>query len=77
MDELAAIMAWSFAYMQKSGEGEPDERTWLRDETGGSVYLRPTTRPLEQIQRPMTADLRRQIIDGAYWLRPPGRRAKW
>ncbi len=72
VDELAAIMAWSFAYMQKSGEGEPDERTWLRDETGGSVYLRLTTRPLEQIQRPMTADLRRQIIDGAYWLRPPG-----
>lgn len=72
VDELAAIMAWSFAYLQKSGEGEPDEQSWLRDETGGSVYLRLTTRPLEQIQRPMTDDLRRAVIDGAYWLRPPG-----
>jgi hypothetical protein len=30
------------------GEGDPDERTWLRDETGGSVYLRLTTNPIEQ-----------------------------
>jgi pyruvate dehydrogenase E1 component len=28
--------------------GRPDERTWLRDATGGSVYLRLSTRPLEQ-----------------------------
>jgi pyruvate dehydrogenase E1 component len=47
-DELAVIMKWAFDYMQKDGEGDPDERTWLRDETGGSVYLRLTTNPIEQ-----------------------------
>jgi pyruvate dehydrogenase E1 component len=71
-DELAAIMAWAFDYMQRDGEGEPNERNWLRDETGGSVYLRLSTRPLEQISRPMTPDLASDIVDGAYWLRPPG-----
>ena len=39
--------------------GDPDERTWLRDETGGSVYLRLSTRPLEQPQRTMTPNSRR------------------
>ena len=29
-----------FAYMQKDGDAAPSERNWLRDETGGSVYLR-------------------------------------
>jgi pyruvate dehydrogenase E1 component len=71
VDELAVIMAWAFAYIQKSG-GEISERNWLRDETGGSVYLRLSTRPIEQIQREMTPDLRQQIVDGAYWLREPG-----
>ena len=28
---------------------QPSERNWLRDETGGSVYLRLSTRPIEQI----------------------------
>ena len=64
-------MAWAFAYIQKGG-GEVSERNWLRDETGGSVYLRLSTRPIEQIAREMTAELRQQIIDGAYWLRKPG-----
>jgi pyruvate dehydrogenase E1 component len=71
VDELAVIMAWAFAYMQKDG-GQVSERNWLRDETGGSVYLRLSTRPIEQIQREMTADLRQQIVDGAYWMRKPG-----
>jgi pyruvate dehydrogenase E1 component len=71
VDELAAIMAWSFAYMQKDG-GEVSERNWLRDETGGSVYLRLSTRPIEQIKRTMTTDLRHEIVDGAYWMRRPG-----
>ena len=56
---------------RKSG-GEISERNWLRDETGGSVYLRLSTRPVEQIQRAMTDELRQQIVDGAYWLRKPG-----
>ncbi len=36
-----------------------DERTWLRDETGGSVYLRLSTRPLEQPARRRDDDFRR------------------
>jgi pyruvate dehydrogenase E1 component len=72
VDELSVILRFALDYIQKSGEGEPDERSWLRDETGGSVYLRLSTRPVEQIRRPMTPDLKRDIIDGAYWLRRPG-----
>ncbi len=72
IDELAAIMRFSFDYMQRDGEGDPDETTWLRDQTGGSVYLRLSTRPLEQPLRSMSADLERDIVNGAYWLRPPG-----
>jgi pyruvate dehydrogenase E1 component len=71
VDELAVILRWAFAYIQKSG-GEVSERNWLRDETGGSVYLRLSTRPIEQIQRRMTDELAQQIFDGAYWLREPG-----
>lgn len=72
VDELAAILAWSFDYLQRDGEGQPDERNWLRDETGGSVYLRLSTRPLEQPMRTLDTDLTRAIVDGAYWLRGPG-----
>ncbi|MBY0611404.1 MAG: transketolase [Beijerinckiaceae bacterium] len=72
VDELAVMMRWSFDYLQKSGEGDPDERNWLRDETGGSVYLRLSTRQIEQPSRVMTAELASDIIDGAYWLRKPG-----
>lgn len=71
VDELAVIMRFAFDYMQRDGEGQPDERTWLRDETGGAVYLRLSTRPLEQPKREMGAFLEQDIIDGAYWLRPP------
>jgi pyruvate dehydrogenase E1 component len=39
---------------------------------GGSVYLRLSTRSLEQPQRIMTPDLQNAITDGAYWLRKPG-----
>ncbi|MDP5220761.1 1-deoxy-D-xylulose-5-phosphate synthase N-terminal domain-containing protein [Ruegeria sp. 2205SS24-7] len=71
-DELAVIMEWAFDYMQRDGEGDPDERTWLRDETGGSVYLRLTTKPLEQPGKRADDTFRQGAIDGAYWLRPPG-----
>ncbi|MDZ7599811.1 MAG: transketolase, partial [Hoeflea sp.] len=71
-DELAVIMKWAFDYMQKDGEGDPDERTWLRDETGGSVYLRLTTNPIEQPGTRADEDFRQGAIDGAYWLRKPG-----
>ena len=71
-DELAVIMQWAFDYLQRDGEGDPDERTWLRDETGGSVYLRLTTNPLEQPGKRHDEAFRQGAIDGAYWLRPPG-----
>ena len=75
-DELATILRWSFAYIQRSGDGSVDEATWLREAAGGSVYLRLSTRPLEQPQRTMTPSLRDAIIDGAYWLRKPGPNAR-
>ncbi len=52
------------------------ERDWLRDETGGSVYLRLSTRPVEQPARAMTPQLRQAIVDGGYWLRRPGPNAQ-
>jgi pyruvate dehydrogenase E1 component len=71
-DELAVIMEWAFDYLQRDGSGDPDERTWLRDQTGGSVYLRLSTSPLEQPGRRQDDAFRQGAIDGAYWLRAPG-----
>jgi pyruvate dehydrogenase E1 component len=76
LDELAVIMRFAFDYMQRNGEGDPDERTWLRDQTGGSVYLRLSTRPLEQQSRAMTPELAQKIVDGGYWMRRPGPNAE-
>ena len=76
IDELAVMMRFAFDYMQRSGDAEPDARSWLRDATGGSVYLRLTTRPLEQPRRAMTPELSQAIVDGAYWLREPGPNAE-
>ena len=39
-------------------KAKSNERNWLRDGTGGSVYLRLSTRPLEQTSRTMTPALR-------------------
>jgi pyruvate dehydrogenase E1 component len=64
VDELAAIMGWGFAHMQRE-DGE-----------GGSVYLRLSTRSIDQVQRIMTPDLQREITEGAYWLRKPGPNAE-
>ena len=72
VDELAVILRFALDYIQKDDDTGPSERNWLRDETGGSVYLRLSTRPVEQIKRPMTPVLRQSIVDGAYWLREPG-----
>jgi len=76
VDELAVIMRWAFDYMQKDSDTAPSEQNWLRDETGGSVYLRLSTRPIEQIARQMTPELERDIVDGAYWQRKPGPNAQ-
>jgi pyruvate dehydrogenase E1 component len=76
VDELSVIFRFAFDYLQRSGEAQPSERSWLRDETGGSVYLRLSTRALEQPQREIDPSLREDIIDGAYWLRRPGPNAQ-
>jgi len=55
-DELAAIMAWGFDHMQA-----PD---------GESVYLRLSTRSLEQPDRAGDA-WRQDMLKGAYWHVPP------
>jgi len=69
-DELAAIMEWAFDYIQREA-AEDAEHRWHRDEKGGSVYLRLSTRPLDQPARVMTPELRDAVIDGGYWLRQP------
>ena len=76
LDELSIVMNWSFDYLQRGGDADPDERTWLRDETGGSVYLRLSTRPVEQVLRRDDPDFAQGVVDGAYWLRPPGPNAE-
>ena len=72
VDELAVILAFALDYIQRDGASEICERNWLRDETGGSIYLRLSTRPIEQFKRDMTPALRQAMVDGAYWLREPG-----
>lgn len=71
LDELSVIMDWAFRYMQRDGDVRHDNRTWLRDEAGGSVYLRLTTRPIEQMMRREDEAFRQGVIDGGYWLRDP------
>ena len=57
VDELAVLLRWGFAHLQA--------------EKGGSVYLRLSTRPLEQPRRALEAGLTHDIIAGGYWLKPP------
>ncbi|MBC6439958.1 MAG: transketolase [Rhodospirillales bacterium] len=56
-DELAVIMRWGFEHMQA--------------EDGGSVYLRLSTRPVDQIERAIGDDLASDILRGGYWLEVP------
>jgi pyruvate dehydrogenase E1 component len=56
-DELAVIMQWGFSHMQRA--------------TGSSVYLRLSTRSIDQPQRVMTPELAEAITRGAYWLNAP------
>jgi pyruvate dehydrogenase E1 component len=58
VDELCEILRWSFEHLQ--------------DADGGSVYLRLSTRPLDQPPRTIDAGLREDLLAGAYWLVPPG-----
>ncbi|WP_417243726.1 transketolase-like TK C-terminal-containing protein [Celeribacter sp.] len=70
-DELDVIMRWGFGYMQRDGASQQTEKNWLRDEKGGSLYLRLSTLPHDQPERQMTEPLAKDIIAGGYWLRPP------
>lgn len=56
-DEVACIMQWSLENMQK-----PE---------GCSTYLRLSTRPIEQPKRALSAALKHDIIQGAYWHKAP------
>ncbi|MCR5857967.1 transketolase [Mesorhizobium sp. J428] len=76
VDEVAVLMRWAFEYMQRDGAEDPDKLTWLRDATGGSVYLRLSTRSIEQPRREMTPDLQSDIVNGGYWMRRPGPNAQ-
>jgi pyruvate dehydrogenase E1 component len=58
VDELTEILRWSFEHLQ--------------DANGGSVYLRLSTRPIAQPDREMTSELAQAVLEGAYWLVPPG-----
>lgn len=57
-DELAIIMGWAFDHMQQ--------------DAGGSVYLRLTTNPIEQITERPAEGFADDVIAGGYWLRKPG-----
>jgi pyruvate dehydrogenase E1 component len=61
VDELTAMMRWSFEHMQA--------------EDGGSVYLRLTTRVLEQIERDEDG-WEADALKGGYWLKRPARDAE-
>src|SRR5262249_8309518 len=76
VDELAVILRFAFDYIQKDGDAAASERNWLRDETGGSVYLRLSARPSAPPERAMTDELKQGIVDGAYWMRKPGPNAQ-
>ncbi len=68
VDELAVMMRFAFEYVQRKPQKEAAD--W--DASGGSVYLRLTTRSIEQPMRTMSDELARDIIKGAYWMRKPG-----
>jgi pyruvate dehydrogenase E1 component len=57
VDELAEILRWALEDIQR-----PE---------GASVYLRLSTRLLDQPERSMDEALRRDVLAGAYWLVPP------
>ena len=71
-DELAVIMDWSFDYLQRDEKLADESTGWQREQTGGSVYLRLTTNPLEQPSRSLSSDLKKDILAGGYWWRTPG-----
>ncbi len=73
-DELAVILRWSFEHVQRSSCEE--KAVWPPRDDGGSVYLRLSTRTIEQPRRLMTPGLGADVVAGAYWLRRPGPNAQ-
>lgn len=57
VDELALIMHWAFGHMQAAD--------------GGSVYLRLSTRVIDQIERE-SDDWQADALKGGYWVKRPG-----
>ncbi len=62
VDELVEILRWGFGHLQAVD--------------GGSVYLRLSTRVLDQPQRPSSDEWKSALLQGAYWQVPPGPGAK-
>lgn len=60
-DELALMMGWAFGHMQA--------------EDGGSVYLRLTTRAIEQVAR-ADESWKDAALAGGYWLKEPDEQAE-
>ena len=73
VDELAAIMAWSFDYIQKGGDGGAvrAQLAARRDRRLGLSAAFHAPDRADQAHR-STPELRQAIIDGAYWMRKPG-----
>ncbi len=63
-DELAVLLRWAFEHIQRDGSGNEEE--------GAAVYLRLSTRAIEQPARALSPELRREIVSGGYWLSQPG-----
>jgi pyruvate dehydrogenase E1 component len=75
VDELAVILQWAFDYIQRTpATAKGDD--WLHEHDGGSVYLRLSTRPLDQPMRDIETPLRDDIIQGGYWLKVPAEGAE-
>ena len=53
-DELEVILRYTFSYMQ--------------EENGSSVYIRLSTRNIDQINRKLSSSLEQDILSGGYWL---------
>jgi pyruvate dehydrogenase E1 component len=76
VDELALIMRFGFTYMQSMEDTGRDPKTCLCDGVGGSIYLRLSTRPLEQPVRQLSVADEANIVSGGYWLKHPGPNAE-
>ena len=62
-DELAVLLRWAFAEIQR--------------EDGESVYFRLSTRPVDQPRRRLDPGLAEAIVAGGYWLREPEPVRSW